>query len=68
MTILLHFQYFISVETINSQKKVFFLSISSGDVNASVVTCQYPQIYNFSFRGKFLKFYKTFCKCIYLEF
>ena len=47
------------------EKSVFFLRISSGDVNASVVTCQHPQIYNFSFREKFLQ---TFCKCIYLEF
>ena len=46
-------------------EKSVFLRISSGDVNASVVTCQYPQIYNFSFREKFLQ---TFCKCIYLEF
>ena len=46
------FHYFISVETANIQKKseVFLLRISSANVNASVVTCRYPQIYNFSFR------------------
>ena len=35
------------------------------NVNASVVTCRYPQIYNFSFRTQFLL---TVCKCIYLQF
>ena len=66
ITILLHFHYFISLETANTQKsEVFLLRISSGNVNASVVTCQYPQIYNFSFRKEFLE---TLCKCIYLEF
>ena len=55
-----------SLETVNTQKsEVFLLKISSGNVNASVVTCQYPQIYNFSFRKEFLE---TLCKCIYLEF
>ena len=45
MTILLHFHYFISSETANTQKSgVFLLRISSGNVNASVVTCRYPQI------------------------
>ena len=64
--ILLHFHYFISLETANTQKsEVLFLKISSGNVNASVVTCQYPQIYNFSFRKEFLE---TLCKCIYLGF
>ena len=47
------------------EKWDIFLRISSGNVNASVVTCQYPQIYNFSFRKEFLE---TLCKCIYLEF
>ena len=73
--ILLHFHYFISLETANTQKsEVLFLKISSGNVNASVVTCQYPQIYNFSFGKEFLetvnvfskdfdhKFYNTFCE------
>ena len=36
-----------------------------GNVNTSVVTCRYPQIYNFSF-GK--EFSETICKCIYLGF
>ena len=40
ITILLHFHYFISLETANTQKsEVFLLRISSGNVNASVVTC-----------------------------
>ena len=66
ITILLHFHYFISLETANTQKsEVFLLRISSGNVNASVVTCRYPQIYNFSFRKEFLE---TLCKCIYLGF
>ena len=36
----------------NSQQKneVFLLRISLGNVNASVITSRYPQIYNFSFR------------------
>ena len=47
---------FISLETANTQKsEVFLLRISSGNVNALVVTCQYPQIYNFSFRKEFLE-------------
>ena len=51
ITTLLHFHYFISLETANTQKdEVFLLRISSGNVNASVVTSQYPQIYDFSFR------------------
>ena len=63
---LLHFHYFISLETANTQKsEVFLLRISSGNVNTSVVASQYPQIYNFSFRKEFLE---TLCKCIYLEF
>ena len=40
ITILLHFHYFISLETANTPKRaVFLLRISSGKVNASVVTC-----------------------------
>ena len=49
---LLHFHYFISLETANTQKNEVFLSrISSVNVNASVVTFRYPQIYNFSFNS-----------------
>ena len=45
-----------SLETVNTQKsEVFLLKISSGNVNASVVTCRYPQIYNFNFRTDFLE-------------
>ena len=56
IAILLHFHYFISLETANTQKsEVFLLRISLGNVNASVVTCRYPQIYNFSFRKEFLE-------------
>ena len=52
ITILLHFHYLISLETVNTQKsEVFILRISSGNVNASVITGQYPQIYNFSFNS-----------------
>ena len=66
INILLHFHYFISLETANTQKsEVFLLRIFLGNVNASVVTCRYPQIYNFSFRKEFLE---TLCKCIYLGF
>ena len=40
ITILLHFHYFISLETANTQKgEVSLLRISLGNVNASVVTC-----------------------------
>ena len=65
ITILVHFHYLISCETGNTRKSEVFLllRISSGNVNASVVTCQYPQIYNFSFRKEFLE---TLRKCIYL--
>ena len=56
ITILLHFHYFISLETANTQKsEVFLLRISLGNVNEAVATCQYPQIYNFSYRKKFLE-------------
>ena len=47
------------------EKWSFSFRISLGNVNASVVTCRYPQIYNFSFRKEFLE---TLCKCIYLGF
>ena len=54
--ILLHFHYFIYIKTANTQKsEVFFLRVSLGNVNASVVTCLCPQIYNFSFRKGFLE-------------
>ena len=53
-TILLHVHYFISPEKASTQNsEVFFLRISLGNVNISVVTCPYPQIYNFSFRKEF---------------
>ena len=59
ITILLHFHYFISLETANTQKsEVFLLRISLGNVNALVVTCRY-----FSLRKEFLE---TLCKYIYL--
>ena len=39
ITVLLHFHFFISLETANTQKsEVFLLRISLGNVNASVVT------------------------------
>ena len=66
ITIILRFHYFISLETADTQKSVVVhLRIYSGNVNASVVTCQHPQIYNFSFRKEFLE---TLCKCIFLGF
>ena len=66
ITTLLHFHHFISLETVNTQKmEVFLLRLSLGNVNVLVVTCRYPQIYNFSFRKEFLE---TLCKCIYLGF
>ena len=56
---------FVSLETASTQKsEAFLLRISSGNMNTSVVTYQYPQIYNFSFKKEFLE---TLCKC-YLEF
>ena len=56
ITILLHFNYLISLETANTQKsEVFPWRKSLGNVNASVLTCRYPQIYNFSFRREFLE-------------
>ena len=48
--------YFISLETANTQKsEMFLLRSSSGNLNTSVVTCQYPQMYNFSFRKESLE-------------
>ena len=55
INILLLFHDFISLETANTRKnEVFLLRIYLGNVNASVATCQYPQIYNFSFTKEFL--------------
>ena len=66
ITILLHFNYFISLKAANTQKsEVFILRISSANVDASVVTCRCPQIYNCSFRKEFLE---TLCKHIYQGF
>ena len=36
-------------------RKQTILKNSLGNVNASVVICAYPQIYNFSFRKEFLE-------------
>ena len=47
------------------EKWCVFLRIFLGNVNASVVTYRYPQIYNFSFRKEFLE---ILCECIYLGF
>ena len=50
--------YFISLETASTstqKSEVFLLRISLGNVNVSVVTCLYAQIYNFSFRKKILE-------------
>ena len=56
ITILLHFHYFISLETASTQNsEAFLLRISLGNVNASVFTFRYPQIYNFSFGKEFLE-------------
>ena len=66
VTILLYFLYFICLEPANTHKsEVFLLRISTRNMNASVIICQCPQIYNFSFRKEFLE---TLCQCIYLEF
>ena len=38
--------YFISLETANTPKsELLLLRISSGNTNAGVVTCRYPQTY-----------------------
>ena len=40
ITILLHFHYFISLETANTQKsEMFLLRICLGNTNVSLVTC-----------------------------
>ena len=68
ITTLLHFHYFISLETAKTRKSdLFLLRISLRNVNASVITCRYPQVYNFSFRKELLE---TLCEilCIYLGF
>ena len=55
ITILQRFHYFISLDKANTQKnQVFLLRIFLRNVNASVVTCQYPQIYNSIFRKGFV--------------
>ena len=60
------FHYSISLETASTQNsEVFLLRISLENVIASVVTCWYPQIYNFRFRKEVLE---TISKCICLEF
>ena len=62
ITILPHFHYFIPFETANTQKsEVFCLRTSLGNVNTSVFTCWYPQIYNFSFGKEFVKNRPTSC-------
>ena len=54
INILLYFHYFISLGTDNILKsEVLILRICLGNVNASVATCRYPQIYNFSCRKEF---------------
>ena len=64
INIILHFHNFISWETTNTQiNEVFLLRISSENVNVSVDTCQYPQIYNFNCRKEFLE---TLCKCVFI--
>ena len=48
--------YFISLEIANTQKRDnVLLRNSSWNLNASVSTCKYPQIYNFSFRKDILE-------------
>ena len=56
ITVLLHFHYLFRNNLAHIQKKeVFFLRIYLGNVNASIVTCRYPQIHNFSFRKERLE-------------
>ena len=56
ITISLQFHYIIFLETANNHKsEVLLLRIFLGNVNASVVACRYPEIYNFSFRKEFLE-------------
>ena len=58
--------YFISLEIANTQKSdKVVLTTSSWNLNASVATSQYPQIYNFSFKKDILE---TLCRCTYLGF
>ena len=60
----LHF--FISLETANAENsQMFLLRICSGNLNALVVTCRYPEFCSFSFKKEFLE---TLCSCIYLGF
>ena len=65
VTFITTLNYFISLETANTQKsEIFLLRISLGNLIASVFSCQYPQNYNISFRKEFLE---TLCKCNYLR-
>ena len=59
------FHFFRNSQHQHPAKRMFLLRISVGNMNASVVTCQYHQIYHFSFTKRFLG---SLCKCIYLEF
>ena len=56
ITILLHFHYFISLETTNTKtSELFLLRISLVNVNASVVTCRYPQILQLQFHKRIFR-------------
>ena len=48
-TVLLHFHYF------TQKSELFLLIISLRNVNTSVVSCRYPQVYIFSFRQKIFR-------------
>ena len=65
ITTLSLFHFFRNSQHQHTEKWMFFLRISLGNVNASLVTCQYPQIYNFNVRKEFLE---TLCKYIYPGF
>ena len=69
LTITLHFHYFSSLETANTQKsKVFLLRVFLGNLILSMhqlLLADILKFYNFSFRKEFLE---TLCKCIYLGF
>ena len=53
ITTLSFFHFFRNSNTQKSE--AFLLRFSLGNVNLSVVTCRYPQIYNFSFRKEILE-------------
>ena len=60
ITILLHFHYFIFLETANTQKSgMRFKNFFS---KCECISCSLAIIYNFRFRNKFSE---TLCKCIY---